>query len=288
MVPVLYRFPDWIPLLGDQPITTFGAMLLVAFLAAGALFVRRLRPVDPAVRGWELVVVAAAGGLLGAKLFHLAVHSALGLPAAGLGRGGLNGFGGLAGGAAALLWQARRLQLPAGAVAGAAATPLLLGLALGRVGSFLVGADYGVPTALPWGMTFPAGTPPTTPANLAVTYGLASQPAAMAGDFVRVHPTQLYEAALALAAFAGLETWRRARGALGQAVGAAAARGGWRLLGWSLILTGIARLPIELLRAKQDQLVGPVTVDLLLALAVTALGSGLVIRNVTPEPVPSA
>jgi phosphatidylglycerol---prolipoprotein diacylglyceryl transferase len=287
MRPVLYRFPDWIPVLGDQPITTFGVMLLVAFLGAGALFVRRLRSDQPAARGGELVVAAALGGLVGAKVMHLLIHTALGLPAAGFGRGGLNWFGGLAGGAAAVLWQAHRSKLPLGTVAGAAATPLLLGLGLGRVGSFLVGADYGLPTTLPWGVTFPAGTPPTTPANLAAIYGVVSPAGAMVGDFVRVHPTQLYEAALALFAFAGLEIVRRARGAIGKATGTAAAYGGWRLLGWSLILSGLARLPIELLRAKQDHLVGPVTVDLLLALAVTALGAGLVVRHLTPGLVPT-
>jgi phosphatidylglycerol:prolipoprotein diacylglycerol transferase len=64
--------------------------------------------------------------------------------------------------------------------------PLMLGVAIGRVGCFLTGlADdtYGVPTRLPWGVDF--------------------------GDGVPRHPTQLYEIAfLALLAFS-LGVWGR-------------------------------------------------------------------------------
>jgi hypothetical protein len=56
-----------------------------------------------------------------------------------------------------------------------------VGYTVGRLGCFLRGDDYGVPTDLPWGMSFPNGLPPTT---------------------VRVHPTQLYEAAASLVIFA--------------------------------------------------------------------------------------
>lgn len=272
MIPVLYRVPDWIPGLGGQPITSFGVMLLAAFLGAGLLFVRRLRGRDPLeptggatgapARGWELVVAAAIGGIVGAKLLHLGVHWALDLPTGGLGRAGLHWFGGLVGGAAAAFWQADRAGIARGRVAGAAAPALALGYAIGRVGSFLVGADYGLPTALPWGVAFPAGAPPTTPANLLARFGVHAPAAALAGDFARVHPTQLYEAVLSLGFLYVLERRRSA---------VDAARG-WRLLGLFLILHGCARSAAELLRAKQDHLAGPVTADLLLALAAVAVG----------------
>ena len=56
----------------------------------------------------------------------------------------------------------------------AGAIAVAIGYAVGRMGCFLRGDDYGVPTDLPWGMSFPKGLPPTT---------------------VHVHPTQLYEIA---------------------------------------------------------------------------------------------
>jgi phosphatidylglycerol:prolipoprotein diacylglycerol transferase len=53
--------------------------------------------------------------------------------------------------------------------------------AVGRMGCLLSGdGDYGIPTSLPWGMSFPRGLVPTT---------------------ARVHPLPLYEAAYATAIF---------------------------------------------------------------------------------------
>jgi phosphatidylglycerol---prolipoprotein diacylglyceryl transferase len=272
MLPVLYRFPDWIPLLGEQPITTFGVALLLASLLAGTLFRRRLPDLDGG-QAWTLVLSAVLGGLVVAKLSHLAVHGVLGIPGAGFGRAGLNGIGGVVGGGAALFWQARRTGVSLPAVAAAAASPLLLGYAVVRLGSFLAGGEYGVPTSMPWGVAFPAGTPPTTPANLLATFGLESPPGARVGDFVRVHPTQLYEATLAVMGLVALEAGRR-RGV-----------GGWRLFGWSIILYGATRLPVDLLRAKQDHLVGPVTMDAVLALALVAVGAALIARAGGKRPV---
>lgn len=270
MAPVLFRIPDWVPGLGDQAITSFGAMLLLAFLVAGGLFVRRLREHQPGTVGWDLVVTAAVAGLVGAKLLHLVVHGLLGLPSGGLGRGGLNWFGGLGAGAAAVLWHARRQRLDTRIVAAAAAAPLALGYAIGRVGSFLVGADYGLPTSLPWGIAFPAGVPPTTPANLMAEFGVGVPAAARAGDFARVHPTQLYEAVLSLGVYGILRRRGSSRGRWN-----GSRTGGWSLFGLYLALGGTARAVVELVRVKRDQLAGPLTVDLLLALAVVGVGAVL-------------
>ena len=61
-----------------------------------------------------------------------------------------------------------------------------IGQALGRIGCFLVGDDYGRPTDGPFGIAFPEGAPPT---------------------LEHVHPTQLYEAAWLFALTAFL--WKR-------------------------------------------------------------------------------
>ncbi len=57
------------------------------------------------------------------------------------------------------------------------AIPLLVGMAVGRIGCLFQGCCYGAVTALPWGITYPAGT-----------FGTAA-----AGPR---HPSQLYELAL--------------------------------------------------------------------------------------------
>ena len=81
--------------------------------------------------------------------------------------------GGLMGGAVAVLAKARALGLPLGDVADLAGLCLAIGQAIGRVGCQLSGdGDYGIPTDLPWGMSYPNGVVPTTD---------------------RVHPTPIYE-----------------------------------------------------------------------------------------------
>ena len=66
-------------------------------------------------------------------------------------------------------------------IADAVAPALAAAYAVGRMGCFLNGDDYGKPSGLPWAMAFPKGDPPTT---------------------TLVHPTQLYEILASLAIFA--------------------------------------------------------------------------------------
>ena len=114
------------------------------------------------------------GGLAGAKLLWVAEH--LGEePVQGLllSRGGMSWFGGFAGGLIVGTWMLRRQRIPLIPALAAATPALAIGHAIGRVGCFLVGDDYGRPSSLPWAVASPEGLPPTlTP----------------------VHPTQLYEA----------------------------------------------------------------------------------------------
>src|SRR4029453_3250219 len=84
-------------------------------------------------------------------------------PLAGLlfSRGGLSWFGGFAGGSGTGLVGIARHGWPVGQTPAAATPALAIGHAIGRVGCFLVGDDYGRPSDLPWGIAFPNGLPPT-------------------------------------------------------------------------------------------------------------------------------
>jgi phosphatidylglycerol:prolipoprotein diacylglycerol transferase len=86
------------------------------------------------------------------------------------------------------LWVMQRRQLPKIAVLAAATPALAIGQAIGRIGCFLVGDDYGRPSHLPWAVAFPQGLPPTT---------------------LPLHPTQLYQAAGLLPLALLLFRWRR-------------------------------------------------------------------------------
>src|SRR5204862_130912 len=72
-------------------------------------------------------------------------------------------------------------------------------------GGFLGNDDYGIPSTLPWAMKFPRGLPPTTVAELS-TMHVRFPPGTDPMQVVAVHPTQIYETALMLLAFAWL--WR--------------------------------------------------------------------------------
>ena len=74
---------------------------------------------------------------------------------------------------------------------------LALGHAVGRIGCFLVGDCYGKPCNLPWGISFNNGLPPTSYESFKYNYPTVFieyiEPFYKAGDFIKVHPTQLYE-----------------------------------------------------------------------------------------------
>ena len=122
----------------------------------------------------DAAVVGVLGGLAGAKLVWAVEHAGRQGPVLELllSRGGLSWYGGFAGGMAAGVAILRRHQVPIAPVLAAATPALAVAHAIGRVGCFLVGDDYGVPSDLPWAVAFPKGLPPTS---------------------VPVHPTQLYE-----------------------------------------------------------------------------------------------
>ena len=182
MYPVLFR-------IGSFEITSFGVLVAVAALVGIWLFGRELARSELPSDAINAAIGGVIGGLLGAKVIWTIEFSGT-QPVADLlfSRGGLSWFGGLIGGVGTGLWLLRHYQVPI--VSGlAAATPALaLGHAIGRIGCFLVGDDYGRPTDLPWGVAFPEGLPPTD---------------------IPVHPTQLYEALLLAPLAWGLIRWRR-------------------------------------------------------------------------------
>ena len=177
--------------IGEYPIRYAGLLYLVAIVLAWvyAWHVARRRQVDSdLVLPGVAVVVAAA--YVGARL-HGAVVDWDRFTADPLQEllhsGDLSLFGGLALGSLAMVAFLRIVRLPVGAAADemSAIVPLLY--AIFRLGCFLNGDDYGRPTSLPWGMSFPGGAPPT---------------------HERVHPVQLYEILLMVPIWLAMR-WRR-------------------------------------------------------------------------------
>ena len=258
--------------LGPLEITGYGLMLMVAFLMGGWLIARQLREnnlrEDYAA---DMVAAAVVGGIIGAKLWYVALTRD---PGALFSRGGLVWYGGFIGGALAVILNGWRMRVPLRWTMQLAAPALAAAYALGRVGCFLVNDDYGQPTNLPWGVKFPNGSPPSTAANLHA-FGVTVSPGVDPSTVMTVHPTQLYEVAAMLVAFAVLWVLRKK----GQPVG-------W-LFGVYLVFAGIERFLVEIVRAKDDRLLGPFTVAQLASVVLVALGALLMViwrRGSSPAP----
>jgi phosphatidylglycerol:prolipoprotein diacylglycerol transferase len=157
--------------LGPVAVYSWGAMLGVAFVACWLLarWYLPLRGVDKA-QVLDLVLAAAAGGLVGARTLYVAanwsVFAANPLWVFMLQKGGMVFYGGLVGGGLAVLAYVLVRRLPVPQVADAAALALPLGSAIGRVGCFLNGCCGGRETAGLFGVTFPGGAGPVVPTQL--------------------------------------------------------------------------------------------------------------------------
>ena len=184
---------------------TLGACALVAIVAASAA-----RGGLPRGRVFAWVSVTYLAAILGAR----ATFAASALPQwdaalsalADTGVAGFSALGGLACGALAAWWLARRLDLPFERLAGALALGGCAFGAIARLGCFLVGCCHGHPTTLPWGVVYPAW----------------SAAGRLYGPDVAVHPSPLYEAALLIAIAAGL-AWPGTTRPVAKAAGALAA-----------------------------------------------------------------
>ncbi|HMG19199.1 MAG TPA: prolipoprotein diacylglyceryl transferase [Gemmatimonadales bacterium] len=262
--------------LGPLELTGYGLMMMVAFLLAGWAIQLDLRQ-----RGLDedyaadIVIAGVIGGLVGAKLWYVFLT---GETDALFRRGGFVWYGGFLGAVLAILGNGWRRRVPPRFTAEICAAPLALGYALGRVGCFLVNDDYGIPSSVPWAMKFPEGLPPTTVANLqamAVNFPPGTDPA----QVVAVHPTQIYETVIMLLVFWWL--WRRRDH--GHAIG-------W-LFAWYLVFAGAERFLVEILRAKDDRLLGPLTLAQAMSVLLVVVGALLLYKwraPAGPQPLPES
>jgi phosphatidylglycerol:prolipoprotein diacylglycerol transferase len=265
MYPVIFELPEWFPFLGGEAITSFGVFMLLAFLTGAYVIRAEMARVgqDPE-KAWDLVFMGVVGGIVGAKLYYVLLNLPLALENPGmiLSRGGLVWYGGFLLATALVVWEIRRQKLPLPQTADLIAPALALGYGVGRIGCFMVGDDWGLPTASRLGVRFPRGTPASSVENIERQFGVTVDPALIEqyGQIVPVHPTQLYEVAATALIF--LLLWRIRRHDHAK---------GWLFMLW-LALSGVERFLIEFLRAKDDRFIGVFTVAQIISLAVVAIG----------------
>ncbi len=247
MIPFLHLGPLTIPTFGLMVAT---AMLAAYFLLRADLARRNIAPKDSG-EAESLIAWPCLAGIVGAKLYHV-LESPRELFAdprgALLSAYGFAWFGGLIAGFAVFALVASRIQRNANAASAqnanapalrhitfleildAGSPAAALGYGIGRIGCFLSGdGDYGIPTSLPWGISFPNGLVPTTD---------------------RVHPTPLYELAVAIAIAWFLWT-------LGaKSIASARRNPPGEVFAAYLVLTGVARFLVEFIRINPRSFFG--------------------------------
>jgi len=221
------------PFIHIGPITlgTYGLMvataLICAFFVLRADFVRRGISADAEA----IIGITGLAGLAGSRLYHLLESPAefFANPWPQLfSTMGFAFFGAVLGGFIALLVLAWRFRIPSLLLLDTASPAAALGYGIGRIGCLISGdGDYGKPTTLPWGMSFPNGIVPTTE---------------------RVHPTPIYEFLVALVIFWIL--WK-----LGARCFKSRAPYGIVFSAY-LVLSGIARFLVEIIRINPKTFYG--------------------------------
>jgi phosphatidylglycerol:prolipoprotein diacylglycerol transferase len=225
-------------------------LVAVAAIVGLWLFDRERQRSSLPAQTTDAAVFGVLGGLAGAKLVWAVEHAGRQGPFLELlfSRGGLSWYGGFAGGVAAGVAILRRRRVPIVPVLAAATPALAAAHAIGRVGCFLVGDDYGVPSDLPWAVAFPEGLPPTS---------------------TPVHPTQLYETLALLPLAWMLLRWRRE------------GRSDAFVLGAYFTSAGVIRFGIESLRVHQP-ILGPLALAHLLSVAAAFVGVVLLSQSRGP------
>jgi phosphatidylglycerol---prolipoprotein diacylglyceryl transferase len=228
--------------LGPVTLQSFGLMLGLGFVVAGMLTARYLKEIGrPPEWAYEMVFAALVGGIVGARLWSVienwdeAKDDVFGSLLSG---SGLVFYGGLLGGALAVLawaWRRRVLDLT---LVDSVAPGLAAAYAIGRIGCQLAGdGDYGKPWDGPWAMAYPHGTVPTTE---------------------QVHPTPVYET-LTMGLVAWF-LWRRRH---------SMRPGG--LFALYLVLAGAERFLVEFVR-RNDRIAVGLTLPQLIALGMVLAG----------------
>lgn len=239
---------------GPLPIRYFGILVVLGFLAAAKVASMRNERMKllTGEESFDLAFYVLLAGLIGARVLHVVLNSDqyAGHPVemVKIWDGGLVWYGGaVAATLYAWYWLARRKKDLWGA-SDSLALVAPVGHAIGRLGCFMAGCDYGrkVPLAENepppwWAVHFP------TP-----VLGQTDDPCLVPRDFrydpetdreVWLHPAQLYEAAVLLLIFAVLFVVdRRTKGRF---------RG--RLVGLYLVLYAVGRSVVEVFRGDADR-----------------------------------
>ena len=262
-----------------------GFYILLSVVAASLMAWRRLRTAGQDaglfLDGLPWILL---GAILGARIFHFLFWDWSALWATPLSffqiwGGGYSITGGLAGGVVTAYFRFKHGRIDFWSTFASASPALLVGQALGRIGCFLNGDAWGIPTHLPWGVSLPKfGTMvpgfvrdvqvPSEAWLWSVRQGFTDPRSLIT---VPLHPTQLYEA-LGDLLLVALILWLIRRLARSKRLGLLVL---WAHLGgYSLI-----RFGLEFLHGDRDAvIIGGMTALQIALLAFAAMGTVAFVR----------
>jgi phosphatidylglycerol:prolipoprotein diacylglycerol transferase len=154
MFPYIYKSSNF-------AVGSYGLMLAIAYLVGRWYFLTKLQKASPKLQSGELLIIMLlVFGVVGAKLMFLLKNSdSAHLMLSGT---GFSSQGALIGAILASVLYSRYANIRFSILVDSGAPAAILAYAIARVGCFLSGDDcYGIPTSLPWAMSFPNGVAAT-------------------------------------------------------------------------------------------------------------------------------
>lgn len=185
------------------PLHMYGLLLAVGVVVGTLIAERRWQRWGHERRELgDMIVVIVIGGVVGARLYHVATDYQLfehhWIRVFEIWRGGLSIWGVILGGALAVIVMTRLRHVSTLGIMDAIVAGLIVAQAIGRWGNYFNQELFGEPTRLPWGLEIDR----------------AHRPAGYA-QFTTFHPTFLYES-LYLVALLGILVWVERRFTLRQ------------------------------------------------------------------------
>lgn len=184
MYPVLFK-------LGSLEIKSYGVMLAVSFLIGYLLAQRKAQRNgigQPILLDLCFYILLSA--IIGSRAFYVVTHweqyGANPLAVFSIWEGGLSMMGGVLLSLVVSYLYLKKKEIPFTLMADILAPSIALGVAVTRLGCFLYGCCYGLPTDLPWGLQFPGYS------------------AAGSHFHEHIHPVQLYASAYGFLIFLAL------------------------------------------------------------------------------------
>ncbi|MGB9612828.1 MAG: prolipoprotein diacylglyceryl transferase [Candidatus Margulisiibacteriota bacterium] len=245
MYPELFR-------IGKITIHSYGFFYALAFLIGiltSLYFARKENIKSEVILDLSFYVIISA--IIGARLFYIlgqwSYYQKNIIEIFMLQRGGLVFLGGFLVAFFAILLYCRVKKINTLKLLDTISPGVILGYAIGRIGCFLNGCCFGLPTKLPWGMIFPP--------NSLAGFQFPNQP---------LHPTQLYASFSMFFAFLILVVLYLAKKFDGQ------------IFLWGIILYSLYRFLVEFLRYSPIHWLGLTPSQWLVAVFFVAAGLGLI------------